>query len=74
MPLMTRPALSARKSDAAASNFRPDFHIDVPCYHLDPDRDARALATETGGWEESDPKAIYQWFKSRYEEGGNGRS
>ncbi len=43
--------------------FAPDFHIDVPCYHLDGDRDARALATETKGWEVSDPKQFYQWFK-----------
>lgn len=49
-------------------SFKPDFHIDVPTYHLDPDRDARALATETNGWEESDPKAIYEWFKKRYDE------
>ena len=49
-------------------SFNPDFHIDVPCYHLDPDRDARALATETKGWELSDPKAIYQWFKRRYDD------
>ena len=43
--------------------FAPDFHIDVPCYHLDAERDARALATETLGWEGSDPKAIYVWLK-----------
>ena len=47
-------------------SFNPDFHIDVPCYHLDFDNDARALATESQGWEDSDPKAIYQWFKERY--------
>ena len=44
-------------------HFEPDFHIDVPCYHLDRDDDRRALATETNGWEESDPKAIYKWFR-----------
>lgn len=44
--------------------FAPDFHIDVPCYHLDGERDARALATETQGWEVSDPKQIYEWFKN----------
>lgn len=49
-------------------SFNPDFHIDVPCYHLDPERDARALATQTEGWELSDPKAIYQWFKRRYDD------
>lgn len=49
-------------------SFNPDFHIDVPCYHLDPQRDARSLATETKGWEESDPKAIYVWFKDQYDD------
>ncbi|MCE6074260.1 CBASS cGAMP synthase [Agrobacterium vitis] len=44
--------------------FAPDFHIDVPCYHLDSERDARTLATETKGWEVSDPKQIYEWFKN----------
>jgi hypothetical protein len=49
-------------------SFNPDFHIDIPCYHLDADQDVRALATESHGWEDSDPKAIYQWFKDRYED------
>lgn len=44
--------------------FAPDFHIDVPCYHLDTERDARTLATQTKGWEVSDPKQIYEWFKN----------
>lgn len=44
-------------------SFEPDFHIDVPCYHLDAGRDARSLATQALGWEDSDPKAIYVWFK-----------
>lgn len=44
--------------------FAPDFHIDAPCYHLDSERDARVLATETKGWEVSDPKQIYEWFKN----------
>jgi len=45
--------------------FAPDFHIDTPCYHLDPQQDARSLATESKGWEVSDPKAIYEWFKGK---------
>jgi hypothetical protein len=36
----------------------------VPCYHLDSERDARTLATETRGWEVSDPKQIYEWFNN----------
>ena len=49
-------------------SFRPDFHIDVPCYHLDRGADRRALATETSGWEASDPKAIYKWFKDLHQD------
>lgn len=49
-------------------SFNPDFHIDVPCYHLDNENDARALATETRGWEDSDPKAIYVWFKDEQDD------
>lgn len=48
--------------------FAPDFHIDVPCYHLDGGRDARSLATQSLGWEDSDPKAIYVWFKEERED------
>jgi len=48
--------------------FNPDFHIDVPCYHLDRAKDRRALATETKGWEASDPKAIYVWFKDLHDD------
>lgn len=48
--------------------FNPDFHIDVPCYHLDRTKDRRALATESKGWEASDPKAIYVWFKDLHDD------
>jgi hypothetical protein len=44
------------------------FHIDVPAYHLDGERDARRLATESGAWEASDPKAIYLWFRERFDD------
>lgn len=54
-------------------SFKPDFHIDVPCYHLDRGADRRALATETNGWEASDPKAIYKWFNGLFDD-ANGRA
>lgn len=41
------------------------FHIDIPAYHLDLTSDKRRLATENHGWEDSDPKAIYIWFKEQ---------
>jgi cyclic GMP-AMP synthase DncV-like protein/adenylyl/guanylyl cyclase-like protein with sensor domain len=49
-------------------HFKPDFHIDVPCYHLHPSQDARSLATQDDEWEESDPKAIYKWWKDTFGE------
>lgn len=58
-----RPA----KERCARISFSGDFHIDIPAYHLDPRRDARELATETQGWEISDPKAFYLWFQSKFD-------
>jgi hypothetical protein len=46
-------------------HYDEDFHVDVPCYHLDSERDRRTLATGHG-WEESDPKALYKWFKESF--------
>ena len=49
-------------------HYEGDFHIDVPTYHLDSSHDVRALATEDDEWEDSDPKAIYVWFKNQIAE------
>jgi len=54
------------KERCSRIRFSGDFHIDVPSYHLDPNRDARELATETKGWEVSDPKALYVWFQQLF--------
>lgn len=54
--------------------FSGDFHIDVPCYHLDRAADARALATQDDEWENSDPKAIYVWWKGQFEGGERDRA
>jgi hypothetical protein len=56
------------KAKCSRIHFDGNFHIDVPGYHLDRDRDARSLATASNGWENSDPKAIYLWFKNRFDE------
>jgi hypothetical protein len=42
--------------------FTGGFHIDIPVYYLDSTNDSPYLATEDNKWEESDPKALYQWF------------
>lgn len=56
------------KERCSRIRFSGDFHIDVPAYHLDPNRDARDLATETRGWELSDPKAFYVWFQRLFDD------
>ncbi len=61
---VTRPP----KVRCSRIRFKGDFHIDVPGYHLDPNADKRALATEENIWELSDPKALYIWFKNQFED------
>ncbi|MBT3982920.1 MAG: hypothetical protein HOE90_16295 [Bacteriovoracaceae bacterium] len=48
--------------------FEGDFHIDAPAYHLNEMNDNRMLATEKNQWEDSDPKAIYVWFKEKFDD------
>lgn len=48
-------------------SFADDFHIDIPSYHLDRREDERNLATEDDEWEQSDPKAIYVWWKDSFD-------
>lgn len=55
--------------------YEDKFHIDTPVYHLDPAGDRRRLACLSGQWEESDPKAIYKWFRNIFKDpfdGGKG--
>ena len=56
------------KTRCGRIRFTGAFHIDVPAYHLDPERDARMLATEEFGWEDSDPKALYVWFVGQFDD------
>jgi hypothetical protein len=49
-----------------------NFHIDVPCYHLDTQAENRTLASKFG-WETSDPKAFYVWFKETIAESARPR-
>ena len=58
--------VSPPKTRCSRICFTQDFHIDVPSYHIDSDRDARTLATEEDVWEKSDPKALYEWFNNQY--------
>lgn len=56
------------KTRCGRVRFTGSFHIDVPAYHLDPERDSRMLATEEYGWEDSDPKALYVWFVNQFDD------
>lgn len=60
--------VSAPKPRCNRIHFADNFHIDVPSYHLDAGQDGRALATQAGVWEDSDPKAIYAWWKKTIDE------
>ncbi len=51
------------KERCSRASYEHQFHIDTPVYHLNPDKDRRRLACLTNGWETSDPKAFYKWFR-----------
>jgi hypothetical protein len=53
------------KERCGRAHYKGGFHIDTPIYHLDESANYRRLATETKGWEHTDPKAIYLWFKNQ---------
>lgn len=63
-----REVIEPPKERCSRIRFSGDFHIDVPSYHLDVDADERSLATLTLGWEYSDPKALYAWFRGLFDE------
>lgn len=51
------------KERCSRTSYQHQFHIDTPVYHLNTDTDKRRLACLTNGWEASDPKAFYKWFR-----------
>ena len=59
-----REVIQPPKERCSRACFDARFHIDVPVYWLEPSSDSRRLATLSDKWEDSDPKAIYLWFKS----------
>lgn len=68
-----REVVQPPKMRCSRIRFRGYFHIDTPVYHLDEERDTRSLATEDDEWEQSDPKAIFEWFKSQFDDYLRGR-
>ena len=58
--------VSPPKKRCSRIRFEEGFHIDIPSYHLDSQKDLRSLTTEDNIWEDSDPKALYLWFKNRF--------
>jgi hypothetical protein len=51
------------KARCSRAVYTQQFHIDTPVYHLDATSDSRRLALLDGGWEPSDPKRFYKWFR-----------
>lgn len=51
------------KERCSRASYRNQFHIDTPVYHLHSETDNRYLACLTKGWEASDPKTFYKWFR-----------
>lgn len=54
------------KERCSRATYEHHFHIDTPVYHLNSDTDRRRLACLTRGWEASDPKAFYKWFRDAH--------
>jgi len=57
------------KERCSRAVYKKQFHIDTPTYHLNTRTDTRRLACLSGNWEDSDPKAIYRWFKNKFDGG-----
>lgn len=58
-----RSVVEPPKERCSRAFYEHQFHIDTPVYHLNSDTDKRRLACLTKGWEASDPKAFYKWFR-----------
>lgn len=61
--LTMRSVAEPAKERCSRASYQHQFHIDTPVYHLNTDTDKRRLACLTKGWEDSDPKAFYKWFR-----------
>lgn len=54
--------LAPPKERACRIELNDHFHIDVPIYYFNPATNEVKLATETKGWEPSDPGKMVDWF------------
>jgi len=50
--------------------YRRDFHIDLPVYYQTSNDRNPYLATKNGGWMESDPKELCDWFSNNKDANG----
>ena len=50
--------------------YRGEFHIDLPVYYQTNNDRNPYLATKNGGWMESDPKELCDWFAQKKDKGG----
>jgi len=47
-----------------------DYHVDLPVYYKEANDTHPSLAYKDNGWELSDPKEFYEWFKSKKDDKG----
>lgn len=56
--------LEASKTSCERLSYPSSFHIDIPIYYFDGEKDICKLATQNDEWIDSDPKALQDWFNS----------
>jgi len=54
--------LEPPKDSCERLSYPQSFHIDLPLYYFDTQRNICRLATQDSGWINSDPKALQDWF------------
>jgi hypothetical protein len=56
--------LEDSKTSCERLSYPSSFHIDIPIYYFDSDKEICKLATQNDEWIDSDPKALQDWFNN----------
>ncbi|MEJ1377602.1 MAG: hypothetical protein RPU32_06440 [Candidatus Sedimenticola sp. (ex Thyasira tokunagai)] len=56
--------LEESKTSCERLSYPSSFHIDIPIYYYDSEKDICKLATQNDEWIDSDPKALQDWFNN----------
>ena len=66
--------LTPPKERCARIRFPENFHIDIPAYHFNKTNNTCLLATESKGWEDSNPRDFHEWFENLFLEEENSQA